>query len=112
MRPDELNVCERVAEKVPPFARELERTNVPISVAPVPESSVAVWKRLVKPVPVDAVPVFEMVEERVRAAPVVAVVGVTEPAIRFETGAEEIVIVCVPNPERRASASSARTPKV
>ncbi len=74
---------ERVTEKVPPLTRELERTNVPMSVAPVPDASVALWKRLVKPAPVVASPVFDMVEESVRATPVVAMVGMMEPAVRF-----------------------------
>ena len=37
---------------------------VPITVAPVPEISVALWKMLVKPTPVEALPMFKIVSER------------------------------------------------
>ena len=61
---------------------------VPISVAPVPLLSVALWKRFVKPAPVVALPTFEIVEERATAVPAVAEVGETAPAVRSgEVGA-------------------------
>ena len=55
--------------------------------APVPDASVALWKRSVKPAPVDADPPFEMVLRSVTAVPAVAVVGVMVDAVRSGAGA-------------------------
>jgi hypothetical protein len=60
-----------------------------MSVAPVPEESVALWKRFVKPVPVVASPLLVMVAERVMAEFTIAAVGVMGPAVRL--GAEIVV---------------------
>ena len=53
-----------------------------MTVAPVPIASVAVWKTFVKEAPVEPVPEFEMVEDRVTAVPAVAVVGVIDDVVR------------------------------
>ncbi len=75
------NVYESVAAPVPEAA-SAPLVCVPISVLPVPDASVARWNRLVKPAPVAADPLLEMVEESVTAVPLVAAVGVTEPATK------------------------------
>ena len=65
-----------------PLALSAAEAYVPMSVAPVPAASVAFWKRSVKPAPVEAGPVFEIVLERVTAVPAVAVVGEAGLAVR------------------------------
>lgn len=66
---------------VPP-AEIADATEVPISIAPAPEASVAFWKRLVNPAPVGAFPMFETVAEYVVETPTAEEVGETEPAVR------------------------------
>ena len=50
---------------------------------PPPLAAVAVWKKLLKPAPVVAEPVLEIVEVYVRATPAVAVAGVGAAAVKF-----------------------------
>jgi hypothetical protein len=54
---------------------------MPIAVAPVPLESVARWKSVLE-LPAKAVPMFEMVTEKVVALPDTAEVGAIEPAVR------------------------------
>ena len=75
------NVYDSVAATLPLPASTVA-VCVPISVAPVPEASVARWNKLVNPAPVEAAPMFETVAVSVTAAPVVAAVGVTPPAVK------------------------------
>ena len=75
------NAYDSVALVLPPEA-SAEAVCVPMSVALVPDASVARWKRLVKPAPVDAEPAFEIVDVSVTAVPTVAVVGEMVPAER------------------------------
>ena len=74
-----------VLEPLTPSAVEVY---VPMSVAPEPNALVALWKRLVKPAPVEADPLFEIVLERVTAVPTVAVVGDVGLAVRSVSATE------------------------
>ena len=56
---------------------------VEITVAPVPSAAVATWNKLLKPTPVEALPLFVIVEVKVRAVFAVAVVGAVIEAVRF-----------------------------
>lgn len=56
---------------------------VRVAVTEVWSVSLSIWKRLVKPVGVSCVPPFVMRDESVVTAPLVAVVGVMAPAVRF-----------------------------
>jgi hypothetical protein len=81
--PTEGKEYESEADAVPPAIRATD-AEVPISVAPVPDASVAFWKRLVKPDPVGAFPMFVMVAEYVVETSTAEEVGETEPAVRSE----------------------------
>lgn len=87
-----MKVYESEAVAVPP-AGSADRADVPMSVAPVPELSVALWKRFVKPDTVEPVPLFETVAENVVAVPATAAVGETAPAMR--SGKDGTVTVTV-----------------
>ncbi len=58
---------------------------------PPPSGFVATWKKLEKLEPVESVPMLLMVAERVVAESAVAMVGVTEPAVRSGMGFTETV---------------------
>jgi hypothetical protein len=63
-----------------------------MEVAFAPPALVARWKRSVNEAPVDPVPVFAIVPLRVTALPVVADVGVMEPAVRSGWGGGAVVM--------------------
>ena len=77
-----MNVYESGAAAVAPAASVADCTGLPMSAAPAPVASVARWKRLAKPAPVEPPPWLVIVEVKVAAVPAVAVVGETAPAIR------------------------------
>lgn len=76
------NVYERVAVKFDEAESAEARTYVPISEAPEPLASFAIWNRLVKPDAVAVPPRFEITADTVVGAPPVAAVGLTAPAVR------------------------------
>ncbi len=84
--PAEVNVCEKFTVPDVPAAR-IGLETVPITVAPVPAASVAVWNILLNVAPVERVPELVIVEDSVVAVFAVAVVGVTELAVRSMPGA-------------------------
>lgn len=90
--PYEVNAYEREAVAVLFAASEEDCADVPITVALVPEESSAIWKRFVKPPPVEAVPLFVIVDERVTAVPTIAVVGVTKLAVRSGAGGVTVTV--------------------
>ena len=77
-----VSVRERLVLTFPPMP-SAPTAEVPTSVALAPPALVARCHRTVNPVAASSAPVFEMVEEKVRATPAVAVTGVTDPAVRF-----------------------------
>ena len=52
-------------------------------IVPPPPAAVALWKKLLNPVPVPAVLVLEITEEKVNGTPEVATAGVGASAVRF-----------------------------
>jgi hypothetical protein len=94
-------VYESDAVAEPPEGRAAD-ADVPISAAPVPAASAALWKRFVKPAPVGAF-AFETVADSVVAAPAVAETGVTEPVVRSgstcaPTATEAAIVAFGPTP--------------
>ena len=63
-------------------AARLADVRIPMSVAPVPASSVAFWKRLAKMEPVEPSPMLEMGAKKVLEIPADAMAGETKPAVR------------------------------
>lgn len=64
-----------------------------MTVAPVPDASVADWKTSVNPTPVDTVPVLVTGALSVVATPKYASIGVTDPAVKSApAGGDETVI--------------------
>jgi hypothetical protein len=55
-------------------------------IVPPPSTAVATWKKLLKDVPVDALPILEIVADRLTATFSVAVVGLELPAVRSGIG--------------------------
>lgn len=84
--PVEGNVYDFVVLELPPEARvdiEVEPRSVTV---PPPLAAVATWKKFEKDEPVEAFPIFEIVEDRVTATPTVALVGVLLPAVKSGVG--------------------------
>lgn len=91
-----------VAVPEAPLALEVMVVAARPVIVPPPLAAVATWKKLEKLAPVPAVPMFEIVEEKVRAVPAVAVDGVGAPAVRSGRGAAATVTVIVSVPVRPA----------
>ncbi len=89
--PIEGNVLETEVVLFAPEARVAIVVGVIPETAPPPFEAVATWKKLEKLAPVEAVPVLLMVEERIVETPTVAVVGVTNPAVR--SGAAQVLLL-------------------
>ena len=81
-----------------PFTPSAEEAYVPMSVAPVPNSSVARWKRSVNPAPVETELLFVMVLERVMAVPAVAFAGDVGDAVRSGRALTVTFAWAVPEP--------------
>jgi len=77
----------RTADVLAPLSSDEPCAVVPMSTAFEPYSSVALWNRFVKPVPVGSEPLLMTVAEREVLKPAVAESGVMVPAVKFGPGA-------------------------